>query len=71
MTNQLPDSLVIRQFREFLDHVETQLSQTSEEIDALKVDIDYGYAKAVGCAQARMKSLQISAKVIRQVYLNA
>jgi len=72
MTNKLPDSFVVQQFRDFMDRLETELSQTLTEIETLKTeDPQYGYARAVGCARARIQSMQISSKVLREFYLDA
>jgi hypothetical protein len=72
MTNQLPESFVVQQLRDFVNRLETELSQTLTEMETLKTeDPEYGYAKAVGCAKAHLMSLQISAQVTREFYLNA
>jgi hypothetical protein len=72
MTNQLPDSYVVQQFRDFLDSMEAKLEQTLEQIETLKAeDPEYGHARAVGCARAHLMSMQISARATREVYLNA
>ncbi len=72
MTNKLPDSLVVQQFRDFVNRLDTQLSQTLAEIETLKTeDPEYGYARAVGCAKARIRSMQISSEVLREFYLDA
>ncbi|NBT04344.1 MAG: hypothetical protein EBT00_14190 [Proteobacteria bacterium] len=72
MTNKLPDSFVVQQFRDFVDHLDTELSQTLTEIETLKTeDPEYGYARAVGYARARIQSMQISSQVLREFYLDA
>jgi hypothetical protein len=72
MTNKLPDSFVVQQFRDFVNRLETELSQTLTEIETLKTeDPQYGYARAVGCATARIQSMQISSQVLREFYLDA
>jgi hypothetical protein len=72
MTNQLPESFVVQQFREFLDKIDAELNRTLEQIEELKTeDPEMGYPRAVGCAKARIQSMQISTQVTRAMYLNA
>jgi hypothetical protein len=72
MTNKLPDSVIVQQFRDFMDRLETELSQTLTEIETLKSeDPEYGYARAVGCATGRLELMQIRSKVLREFYLDA
>jgi hypothetical protein len=72
MTNKLPDSSIVQQFRKFLDKIEVELNETLEQIEELKAeDPEMGYPRAVGCAKARIRSLQISAKITREFYLDA
>jgi hypothetical protein len=72
MTNQLPDSFIVQQLREFMDRLETELGETLTDIESLKTeDPEYGYARAVGYATVRIQSLQSNSKFIRDFYLNA
>ena len=74
MTNitPTPDSIIVQQFRVFLDCMEEELNTTLEKIETLKAeDPKLGYARATGWATAHLEMLKISAQVNRRYFLNA
>lgn len=71
-TTSIPDSIIVQQFRVFLDRMEEELNTTLETIETLKTeDPKLGYARAVGCAMAHLEMLKISAQMNRRSLLNA
>jgi hypothetical protein len=71
-TTSTPNSIVVQQFRVFLDRMEEELNSTLETIETLKnEDPKLGYARAVGCAMAHLEMLKISAQVNRRYLFNA
>jgi hypothetical protein len=72
MTNQLPDSFIVQQFRNFVDRLDTELSETLTNIETLKTDDPkYGYARAVGYATAQIRLMQISVQALCEFYPDA